>query len=218
MQRRPSISIALACIVLCGWIVLTPTSTLAASGDVRSGDKLFQTYCVACHGRSGKGDGIAADELQTKPQDLTNNDFMSTRTDAQLGTAIGQRTSPHKVLAMPDWQGLLTAQDIRDLVAYTRTLHRPPALPGIPARGAKLFTRYCWTCHGSAGKADGVFTELFTPRPQDLTERYAMARRTDTELYNVIRHGRGPAMPAWGHLLTPQEISDLVVYIRHLSR
>ena len=218
MQPRPSMSIALAFVVFYSLVVLGPASALAASGDVLSGNRLFQTYCVACHGLSGKGDGIAASVLQTTPRDLTDDDFMSTRTDAQLAAAMRRRTSPHRPLAMPDWQGALTAQDIQDLVAYARTLHRPPAMQGIPARGAKLFTRYCGTCHGSTGKADGVFTELFTPRPQDLTERGAMSRRTDTELYGVIRHGRGPAMPAWGHLLTPQEIWDLVAHIRQFSQ
>lgn len=217
MQRRPALSI-FAFVALWSFVLLGPASGQAASSDVLSGNTLFQTYCMACHGISGKGDGIAAAVLRPTPRDLTNDDFMSTRTDAQLVAAIHQQTSPHGALAMPDWQRALTAQDIRDLVAYVRTLHRPPAIRGIPAQGAKLYTRYCGTCHGSTGKADGVFTALYTPRPQDMTARGVMSRRTDADLYNVIRHGRGVAMPGWDHLLTPQEMWDLVAHIRHLSR
>jgi mono/diheme cytochrome c family protein len=36
-----------------------------------SGEKMFAEYCAACHGKSGQGDGPAADALKKKPADLT---------------------------------------------------------------------------------------------------------------------------------------------------
>ncbi len=35
------------------------------------GPGMFQSYCSACHGKGGKGDGPAAPALKTKPADLT---------------------------------------------------------------------------------------------------------------------------------------------------
>lgn len=36
-----------------------------------SGEALFRTHCVACHGAEGRGDGPLAEELRRRPADLT---------------------------------------------------------------------------------------------------------------------------------------------------
>jgi len=36
-----------------------------------SGQEMFVTYCAACHGKDGKGDGPAVAALKGKPADLT---------------------------------------------------------------------------------------------------------------------------------------------------
>ena len=36
-----------------------------------SGEEMFDSYCAACHGKEGKGDGPAAAELKVPPPDLT---------------------------------------------------------------------------------------------------------------------------------------------------
>jgi mono/diheme cytochrome c family protein len=36
-----------------------------------SGQEMFVSYCAACHGKDGKGDGPAADALKVPPADLT---------------------------------------------------------------------------------------------------------------------------------------------------
>jgi len=41
---------------------------LTSAADAR---EMFQTYCAACHGREGKGDGPVAKTLRTAPPDLT---------------------------------------------------------------------------------------------------------------------------------------------------
>jgi cbb3-type cytochrome c oxidase subunit III len=210
-------------LALLGIVLFDYQTGLAAPGDAVSGEKLFQAYCYVCHGRKGQGDGVAAQHLQTKPRSLTDHRVMSRRTDEQLFDAIRHRgAGKHGSLAMPDWGEHLQAQEIWNLIAYVRMLHRQPAPRGIAARGAATFTRYCWTCHGPTGKGDGVFTALYDPLPPDLTDPKRQAQLTDAELYRIISQGgaaveRGAAMPAWGHLLTAAEIHDLIAYIRHLA-
>jgi mono/diheme cytochrome c family protein len=52
-----------------------PTPTVkhqaAAMTSPASGKEMFLSYCAACHGKSGKGDGPAASALKQPPADLT---------------------------------------------------------------------------------------------------------------------------------------------------
>jgi len=40
-------------------------------GLAMDGQRLFQTYCGACHGKTAKGDGPLAKDLKVAPADLT---------------------------------------------------------------------------------------------------------------------------------------------------
>jgi cbb3-type cytochrome c oxidase subunit III len=223
MQPSTGPGITTVILIICACSLLSPALAPAADGDAVNGHKLFQAYCSVCHGPEGKGDGVAADVLQKKPPDLTDDTFMTGRSDVQVFDAIrGNRRFAHRPLAMPDWQEALRTQQIWDVVAYVRTLHREPPYQGIPARGAALYTTYCWTCHGATGNGNGILSPLFETQPQNLTAPQVLSKRTDAELYNVIRQGgaaagRSAGMPAWGGLLTQQEIWDLVSYLRRLA-
>lgn len=214
--------------MLCGggWLailVLVVSTVYAAKGNSTSGNKLFLTYCFICHGSGGTGNGPAAPDLPTKPRNLTDDAYMSAHSDQHLYGAIsGGGAAFHGSLAMPQWGNLLTEEQIWDLVAYVRTLHRKPFLHSDVTRGGRLFSQYCWVCHGKGGHGDGPIAFVYSPRPRDLTDKGYLATRTDNDLYNAISQGgpavnRSVAMPAWGGKLTPQEIWDLVVYIRKLS-
>lgn len=111
------------------WTVPPPVSPekLAAAmqptGDpIAAGKQIFMTICAACHGPEGKGDGPAAASFETKPRNLTDAGYMKGLDDKYVfelvsrgGIAVGK--SP----LMPA-QPSLTAEDIRNVVAYVRTL------------------------------------------------------------------------------------------------
>jgi len=99
-----------------------------------------------------------------------------------------QRRSRLTIREQAWWQPL-TEQQRWDLVVYIRTLHqKQPA--GAPSRGAVLYDSYCWTCHGKTGKGDGPIAVAYKLRPHDLTDRAYLSKRTDRDLYNVMRYGR----------------------------
>jgi cbb3-type cytochrome c oxidase subunit III len=224
MRRSQHLYTVVVSLVLCGVLLMWGSAAWAAErGNDANGKKLYLTYCFTCHGREGKGDGYAASVQPVKPRDLTNNAVLSTRTDEQLFQAISEGSSHFRgPMVMPAWWQSLTEQQLWDLVAYVRTLHQKhPA--GDASRGTALYDSYCWTCHGKAGKGDGPIAVTFKPRPRDLTDRAYLSKRTDRDLYNVISQGgaaveRSPAMPAWGGVLSPQEIWDLVAYVRQFSK
>jgi mono/diheme cytochrome c family protein len=91
------------------------------------GKKLYATYCASCHGETGKGDGMAAGSLPVKPADHTSGAVMNQLNDKFLldiiskgGGAVGKSTF------MPSWGGALNDKQIREVVAYIRTLATPP--------------------------------------------------------------------------------------------
>lgn len=224
MWRSKTYCIGISSLVLCGVLLGWGTPVLAESGNEVNGKKLYLTYCFLCHGPSGQGDGFAADVQPTKPRNLADDAYMSTRTDQQLFAAIsGGGPAFHGSMTMPYWNESLKEAQIWDLVAYVRTLHRKPPFTGNASRGADLYGNYCWTCHGKSGQGDGPIADAYKPRPRDLTNHAYMTSRTDFDLYHVISQGgavmgRSAAMPAWEHVLTPQDMWDLVAYLRQLSK
>jgi len=81
--------------------------------------------------------------------------------------------------------------------------------------GAQLFAAYCATCHGAAGRGDGLAGAALNPRPRDLTS-WLVQKEPDWALFWKITSGRG-AMPAWPWL-SEQERWALVWTIRELGR
>lgn len=90
-------------------------------GDAAKGKVSFENTCVACHGPQGKGDGPAAAALDPKPKNLSDAELLSTQTDdfifkviSEGGASVG--LSP----MMAPWGGVLSEQDIWNVVAYIR--------------------------------------------------------------------------------------------------
>lgn len=97
-----------------------------SAGNAAKGKQKYLEVCAICHGKSGKGDGPTAAALPIKPRDHTDPAYMSKLTDQQIfdvikrgGEAVG------KSAIMPKWGPLLNDQQIKDLVAYIRSLARP---------------------------------------------------------------------------------------------
>jgi mono/diheme cytochrome c family protein len=90
------------------------------------GKGLYTSYCSACHGDTGKGDGMAAKGLPAKPADHTNGSMMNQLSEKYLleiiskgGSAVG------KSGFMPAWGSSLNEKQIRDIVAYIRSIAVP---------------------------------------------------------------------------------------------
>ena len=81
------------------------------------GAKIFSANCELCHGAQGHGDGVAGQSLEPRPKNLVDlqatvgNDFLFWRIhEGKPGTA------------MVAWNGILTDEQIWQVVSFIRTL------------------------------------------------------------------------------------------------
>ena len=92
------------------------TNPLGADG-VTAGADVFKTNCEACHGPQGHGDGPAGAALDPKPRNLpelaktVSEDYFFWR------ISTGKDGTP-----MVAWQGVLTDEQIWQVIVYIRTL------------------------------------------------------------------------------------------------
>jgi mono/diheme cytochrome c family protein len=83
-------------------------------GDARN---VIATSCAACHGSSGRGDGVASAALQPKPADWTST-AVQNDTDGELFWRITNGRG-----AMPAWRQLPESERWQ-IVNYIRTLKK----------------------------------------------------------------------------------------------
>lgn len=82
--------------------------------------------------------------------------------------------------------------------------------PSAVARGRQLFVGMnCTGCHGFEAK-----NGLMAPQ---LTDNYWRYGGSDADVFNSIYEGRAKGMPAWGAVLSTNQIWELVAYIRSLG-
>jgi cytochrome c oxidase cbb3-type subunit III len=83
----------------------------------------YKAYCVQCHGMEGNGKGVNIRDMSVQPRDHTDAKAMSARSDDQLFKVIKEGgTSISKSILMPNWDGVLSDEEIRDMVLHLRTL------------------------------------------------------------------------------------------------
>ncbi len=112
-------------------VLLATAATGTSRGTPEAGKVIFEERCASCHGVQGRGDGPMAPFLSPQPASLITAGT-SVKSDQELLTVIANG-KPRT--AMPAWNGLLTEEQQRDVVAYIRTLIRfypKPLTPGPP--------------------------------------------------------------------------------------
>jgi mono/diheme cytochrome c family protein len=220
-----------------------PPPDAARRGEIlfHSGRMTFQGQftCASCH-PGGGSDGLAWD----LPRDGVGN-FVNTRAlwGARDTAPYGWHgTSPTladrvagtlRTLHQHEPQG----SELDDLVAYVETLGPPRPLPAGPdgaaatARGRALFEgkAKCTSCHGSAAFDDALLHDVGTAVPSDVGRRFdTPSLRGLGRTAPYLHHGRAATLEevftaynpdrrhGAAHLLTREELADLVAYLRSL--
>jgi mono/diheme cytochrome c family protein len=84
------------------------------------------------------------------------------------------------------------------------------------AVGERVYQERCVLCHGPQGKGDGPGAAALNPKPRNHTDHTYMGSRTDEQLLEMIRNGKGQ-MPAWKTILTDAEIRSVLMKVRSLD-
>jgi copper resistance protein D len=85
--------------------------------SIARGREIFQHNCVVCHGIGGRGDGVVAASLPTRPKDLSRLAPPPIFPDGVIAYRIA-----NGVNVMPAWKTVLSEHDIWDLINFIRSL------------------------------------------------------------------------------------------------
>lgn len=192
--------------------IVQPGRMQAAAEEVAAdsrerGQEIYLEACAECHGQQGEGSGGEIPPLNTK-------EFLTAATDEVIFNVINDGRPG---TSMPAWGqnrgGPYNAQAISDLVAFIRSWEpTAPSLEGQPyvpdlTRGRILFSNTCFACHGLNGEGTNIAPALNDPE--------YLAKFDNDYLRKTIRQGRAArGMPTWGTVLSPDQIEDVVAYIR----
>lgn len=151
--------------------------------SVEKGEAIYKKKCLICHGKTGKGDGLAAPFTSPRPRKLYKGHLKF------RSTPFGKIPTDHDIFdiiskgmpgtTMPSWKHL-SEEDRWSLVSYLKKLAKkkydrfakkgkkleiikPPEPPNFSLEsienGKGLFLKNCSGCHGLKGRGDGESTK-----------------------------------------------------------
>jgi len=192
-----------------------PGPEVVRPDDVLDFNTLYAQNCSACHGVEGKGGASLA---------LADPVYLAIADDATLRKLTADGV-PHTT--MPGFAhsagGMLTDRQIDVLVEGMRRWAKPEALqgatpppytaeaPGDAQRGTEVYTTFCASCHGPAGKGG--------EKGSSIVDGSYLALVSDQYLRTIVICGRPDLdAPDWrgnvqGRPMTAQEVSDVVAWL-----
>jgi mono/diheme cytochrome c family protein len=167
------LAVALAALLTWPGAMAAPNASPVMTRDVELGRQLYGTHCAACHGPEGRGDGPSAAAFATKPSNLADGRLMNALPDEFLVNVI-RHGGPAEGLVptMPPFDRTLSADQIRQVVLFVRSIAQPAYQPeharglvtveGAPAQPI-LFSHVvhtgsfqigCQHCHADARRSE----------------------------------------------------------------
>lgn len=168
---------------------------------METGKRLFQTYCMQCHGANATG---------TKGfPNLADNDWLFGGEPEQIKETIANG----RVGIMPPYGGgeALSESQVSELVNYVRSLSGMKHDANLAAAGKPLFEQgICVACH----QPGGVGMIGLAP---NLTDQVWLYGSSEKAIAETIVNGRNNRMPAWQEFLGDEKVHLLTAYVYSLS-
>ena len=227
-------------------ILLFTDFMFAQDANASLGQSIYDARCATCHGKEGKGDGLASAFLSPKPRNFTGGKFKfrstesgSIPTDGDLELTI--REGLHST-AMPYWKDFITGDSLRAVISRIKSFSPrfqneqpkivkigtpvPSSIASVKA-GKKVYTKLeCASCHGSDGTGKDAIASDFKDdwgndiAAQNLTESWTFrGGSTAQDIYLRVRTGiDGAPMPSYIGSASEQELWNLANYVVSLGR
>ena len=167
------------------------------------GKRLFQTYCVQCHGSDAKGSkGFP---------NLTDGDWLYGGESEQIIESIanGRNGMMPAYGGNPDAVG--GAAGAKEVAHYVRSLSGMANDSLLAGKGKEKFAAACAACHGADGKG---MAAMGAP---NLTDKVWLYGGSEAAIVETITKGRQNKMPAWKEFLGDGKVHVLSAYVFGLS-
>ena len=211
-----------------------------APPDNPEGQQIYATTCSVCHGEEGRGALWGQTSLQPPPVDftapavkrqLTRERMIASVTHGRPGTAMaafGSQLDGGQIEAVVDYiraaflpadkPSMATAEVSSPTPPVAQQLLQnkelPDTLQGNSQSGQALYLQNCVACHGAQGDGNGPRAYFIFPKPRNFTHEQTRASFDRPTLFHAIKLGVvGREMPAWGKVLTDQQIADITEYV-----
>ncbi len=164
--------------------------------DILNGAAIYEQKCIACHGETGKGDGVQSSQL---PNPVTPLGDINVARDAKPFDWYKVITVGNFERFMPAFQSL-SDRERWDVTAYALTLSLSEK---SIEDGEVIFSDSCIECH--------------TDKNLPLDSASAMAEKSLSDILQVISSGLGDQMPAFSDTLSEDDQLAVASYVRYLS-
>lgn len=178
---------------------------------IEGGRAQFRIHCIQCHGTGAAG-------IQGLYPNLNDDDWLwGGDLKAIQYTLVNGIRNPDvpttRMSQMPSFgrDGILTPEQIDDVVSYVRTMSGQDAVNASSARGTVLFAANCVVCHGAEGKGNRL---VGAPNLTDKIWLYGGSREAIT---NSVSNAHAGVMPAWSKKLDPVAIKMLAAFVHSLG-
>jgi cytochrome c oxidase cbb3-type subunit 3 len=164
------------------------------------GERLFLTYCSACHGSDARGNkGFP---------NLTDKDWLFGGDPETIQTTILNGRNGQ----MPSMAAALgTDKDVENVANYVLSLSDSTSDPIKVVFGKPKFAANCAPCHGADGKGNQM---IGAP---NLTDNIWLFGGSKETIMETVQKGRSSTMPAFKDFLGDAKVHVLAAYVWSLS-
>ena len=198
-----------------------------------SGRMAYGHYCRSCHGEQGQG--VVAGGLTVAPRSFSAPGTKDALSRERMIAAV-TRGMPGTL--MWGFTEKMSAKQIGAVVDYVRrelmvgdaatlptpapgtgnqadmSLPLPTRLIGDVRLGEQFFMGNCAACHGKLGDGQGPRAYFMTAKPRNFLDERSRATLNRPAIFSAITDGRpGTEMPAWGKVLSRQEIANVAEFV-----
>jgi len=206
------------------------------------GRGVYGHFCQVCHGDRGQGvasaemTGIPRDLTTLKAQEgLTRERLVNAVTHGQHGpinAGFADKLSAENVGAVVDYVRKVLIPDLakidsepaagaqagnsgsQPVLKADMSAPLQKGLIGDIQLGEQFYMANCATCHGKKGDAQGPRAYFINPKVRSFQDEYARTMLNRPTIFKSVAMGRpGTEMPAWGKVLSEQEIANVTEFV-----